>query len=36
MYVDDGQIQELGNHDELMVVKGKYYELYMSQYEFLQ
>jgi ATP-binding cassette subfamily B protein len=36
MYVDDGQIQELGNHDELMSLKGKYYELYMSQYEFLQ
>lgn len=35
MYVDDGQIQELGNHDELMSLKGMYYQLYMSQYEFL-
>lgn len=35
MYIDDGQIQELGNHEELMKQKGHYYELYMSQYEFL-
>lgn len=36
MYVDGGQIVELGNHDELMALKGKYYELYMSQYDFLR
>jgi len=35
MYVDGGQIQEKGNHDELMELKGRYYELYMSQYDFL-
>lgn len=35
MYVDNGEIQELGNHEELMKQKGNYYELYMSQYEFL-
>lgn len=36
MYVDDGRIKELGNHEELMKEKGLYYELYMSQYEFLK
>lgn len=36
MYVDGGQIVELGNHDELMEMQGKYYELYMSQYDFLR
>lgn len=36
MYVDGGQIVELGNHEELMALKGKYYDLYMSQYDFLR
>ncbi len=36
LYVDGGQIVELGNHEELMKLKGKYYELYMSQYDFLR
>lgn len=36
MYVDGGQIVELGNHEELMDLKGKYYDLYMSQYDFLR
>lgn len=36
MYVDDGQIIEKGSHEELMQKKGKYYELYMSQYSFLE
>lgn len=36
MYVDGGKIQELGTHDELIEKKGKYYELYMSQYKFLE
>ncbi|ABX44129.1 ABC transporter ATP-binding protein [Lachnoclostridium phytofermentans] len=36
MYVDGGQIIELGNHDELMALEGKYYDLYMSQYDFLR
>lgn len=35
MYIDDGNIQEMGPHDELMEQKGRYYELYMSQYDFL-
>ncbi|MDF2542787.1 MAG: transporter related [Herbinix sp.] len=36
LYVDKGQIQEMGTHDELIKQKGNYYELYMSQYDFLQ
>ncbi|MDD3277982.1 MAG: ABC transporter ATP-binding protein [Lachnospiraceae bacterium] len=35
MYVDHGNIEEKGNHEELMATKGEYYKLYMSQYEFL-
>lgn len=35
LYIDKGAIQEMGNHDELMKKKGFYYELYMSQYDFL-
>jgi ATP-binding cassette subfamily B protein len=35
MYVDGGKIQEMGNHEELMKEKGLYYELFMSQYDFL-
>ena len=36
MYVDHGEIVEMGNHDELMKNKdGMYYKLYMSQYDFL-
>ena len=35
MYVDDGEIKEMGNHDELMQIKGYYYDLYISQYAFL-
>lgn len=33
MYVDEGGILESGSHDELMEQKGKYYDLYMAQYE---
>lgn len=36
MYVDKGDILEKGNHDALMELKGEYYKLYMSQYEFLK
>lgn len=36
MYVDKGDILEKGNHDELMALKGEYYKLYMSQYDFLR
>ncbi len=35
LYVDSGSIQEMGNHEKLMKLKGHYYELYMSQYDFL-
>ena len=36
LYVDKGNIQERGNHQELLRQKGAYYDLYMSQYRFLQ
>ncbi|SEW03248.1 ABC transporter ATP-binding protein [[Clostridium] fimetarium] len=36
MYVDGGSIKEMGSHDELLDLKGSYYELYMSQYKFLE
>lgn len=35
MVIDDGSIQECGTHEELMQLKGIYYNLYMSQYKFL-
>lgn len=35
MYIGDGRIMESGTHDELMKLKGEYYELYVTQYEFL-
>lgn len=35
MYVEGGKIKEMGNHEELMKQKGSYYELFMSQYDFL-
>lgn len=35
MYVDDGKVIESGNHEELIELRGKYYELYMSQFDFL-
>lgn len=36
LYVDKGNIQARGNHQELLRQKGAYYDLYMSQYRFLQ
>lgn len=36
MYVDGGIIQEMGTHEQLLQKKGYYYELYMSQYKFLE
>jgi ATP-binding cassette subfamily B multidrug efflux pump len=30
--MDQGQIVERSNHEELLAKKGKYYELYMTQY----
>jgi len=32
MFISDGQIVEHGSHDELMAMKGRYYELYQAQY----
>ena len=30
--MDQGSIVECGDHDSLLALKGKYYELYMTQY----
>ena len=30
--MDHGQIVESGSHDQLLAKKGKYYDLYMTQY----
>ena len=35
MVVDDGEIVESGTHEELLKLKGFYYNLYMAQYSFL-
>ncbi|MDE7044365.1 MAG: ABC transporter ATP-binding protein, partial [Acetatifactor sp.] len=35
MYIDKGGILESGTHEELLAQKGAYYELYMSQFDFL-
>lgn len=35
MVINDGRIEEVGNHDELIRNKGSYYDLYMTQYKFL-
>ncbi len=35
LYVDKGGILERGNHEQLLDQKGEYYQLYMSQFDFL-
>lgn len=35
MVISEGNIKEAGTHEELMKLRGHYYELYMSQYRFL-
>ena len=35
MYIDNGSIVECGTHDELMSLRGHYYNLYQSQYALL-
>ena len=35
LYIDKGSILEMGNHEELLALKGEYYELYLSQFDFL-
>ncbi len=36
LYVDEGEIKELGTHEELLAMNGYYHELYLSQYKFLE
>lgn len=36
MVINDGQVIEQGSHEELMKIKGEYYELYTSQYEMVK
>ncbi|MCX7773382.1 MAG: ABC transporter ATP-binding protein/permease, partial [Clostridia bacterium] len=36
LYIDKGYIVEAGTHEELIARKGAYYQLYMSQYQFLE
>ena len=36
MYIDGGRIIEQGTHEELLAKKGAYWNLYMSQYSFLE
>lgn len=36
MYIADKNIAESGTHDELIAKGGRYYELYMAQYKFLE
>ena len=35
MYIADSKVAESGTHDELIQKGGRYYELYMAQYKFL-
>jgi len=35
IYVDNGGILEKGTHEELLELRGEYYDLYMSQFDFL-
>lgn len=35
-YIDHGNIQEQGNHQQLIELKGLYYDLYHSQFNFLK
>lgn len=36
MVIENGGVQEVGTHEELLKEKGIYYDLYMAQYKFLQ
>jgi ATP-binding cassette subfamily B protein len=35
MVIDDGEIKEIGNHQQLLAKRGIYYKLYTAQYKFL-
>jgi ATP-binding cassette subfamily B protein len=34
MVIDNGRIAERGSHDELLLLRGKYYDLYMTQHKY--
>lgn len=36
MVINNGNIEECGTHNELLAIKGYYYDLYMAQYKFLK
>jgi ATP-binding cassette subfamily B protein len=36
VYVDKGGLLERGTHEELLALRGEYYHLYMSQFDFLR
>lgn len=36
LYIDEGEIKEMGTHDQLIDEKGLYHDLYLSQYQFLE
>ncbi len=33
MFVHEGRIVECGTHDDLMAMRGRYFELYRAQYQ---
>ena len=33
LYMEDGDIKEVGNHETLIALNGKYAALYQSQFE---
>ena len=35
MVINNGKIEEEGKHEELLKLRGNYYELYMAQYNFM-
>ncbi|WP_058485567.1 ABC transporter ATP-binding protein [Defluviitalea phaphyphila] len=36
MVIDDGEIKEMGNHEELIKQRGLYYELFNAQFKFIK
>ena len=33
LYLEDGQLMEKGTHEELLALKGRYYEIYEQQFK---